>query len=251
MAGGIVRLLLLLIPLLMLLIIPFSQAAILSGTVYDLSLQKVPNAVVEINSTPRQVMVARNGAYSFNIPRGAYLIAAKVSSRNVTLASVAEPITIASEGAFVVDLILFDEIGAEDDASPEDVAANGMIEELAGESSNPPFIVWIASALVILAILAVIYLAVWKKKIPPKGLHGENNREEDLPQKGILSPNKTDIGALVELIKKEGGRISQKELRKQIPLSEAKISLMLTELEHKGIVEKIKKGRGNVVIMKT
>ena len=33
-------------------------------------------------------------------------------------------------------------------------------------------------------------------------------------------------------------------------MSEAKISLMIAELEHKGLVEKIKKGRGNIVVLK-
>ena len=35
-----------------------------------------------------------------------------------------------------------------------------------------------------------------------------------------------------------------------LDLSEAKISLILTELEHKGQIEKVKKGRGNVIILK-
>ena len=55
---------------------------------------------------------------------------------------------------------------------------------------------------------------------------------------------------LIDIIKKENGRTTQKELRKQIPLSEAKISLMIAELEHKGVIEKIKKGRGNIIILK-
>jgi len=55
---------------------------------------------------------------------------------------------------------------------------------------------------------------------------------------------------LIKIIKREGGRTTQKYIRKQIPLSEAKISLMIAELEHKGIIEKIKKGRGNIIILK-
>jgi len=40
-------------------------------------------------------------------------------------------------------------------------------------------------------------------------------------------------------------------LRKEmLYLSEAKISLILTELEHKGKIEKIKKGRGNVIVVR-
>ena len=52
------------------------------------------------------------------------------------------------------------------------------------------------------------------------------------------------------MLKEEGGRATQKAKRKEIQLSEAKISLMIEELEHKGIVEKIKKGRGNIIILK-
>jgi uncharacterized membrane protein len=55
---------------------------------------------------------------------------------------------------------------------------------------------------------------------------------------------------ILQALKKQGGRATQKDIRKEIPLSEAKISLMIAELEHKGKVEKIKKGRGNIIILK-
>ncbi|PIU72321.1 hypothetical protein COS79_03525, partial [Candidatus Woesearchaeota archaeon CG06_land_8_20_14_3_00_33_13] len=54
---------------------------------------------------------------------------------------------------------------------------------------------------------------------------------------------------IIKIIKDNKGRVTQKEIRKQIPLSEAKISLMITELEDKGIVKRIKKGRGNIIIL--
>ncbi|MCK5026255.1 MAG: winged helix-turn-helix transcriptional regulator, partial [Nanoarchaeota archaeon] len=59
-----------------------------------------------------------------------------------------------------------------------------------------------------------------------------------------------ELQDIVEVIRKNGGRTTQKEIRKQIPLSEAKISLMIAELEDKGIVKKIKKGRGNIIILR-
>jgi uncharacterized membrane protein len=43
-------------------------------------------------------------------------------------------------------------------------------------------------------------------------------------------------------------RVTQKEIRKSFPMSEAKISLIITDLESQGKVRKIKKGRGNVII---
>ena len=61
---------------------------------------------------------------------------------------------------------------------------------------------------------------------------------------------KYDIDGVIEIIRKEGGRTTQKDIRKMIPLSEAKISLMISELEAKGVVQKIKKGRGNIIVLK-
>ena len=35
-----------------------------------------------------------------------------------------------------------------------------------------------------------------------------------------------------------------------LDISESKVSLILTELEHKGKIERVKKGRGNVILLK-
>ncbi len=59
-----------------------------------------------------------------------------------------------------------------------------------------------------------------------------------------------DLRRAVEIIKKEGGRITQKELRKRLGYSEAKVSLIIADLERRGIVEKVKKGRGNIIFLK-
>ncbi|MHC1566853.1 MAG: helix-turn-helix transcriptional regulator [Candidatus Syntropharchaeia archaeon] len=58
-----------------------------------------------------------------------------------------------------------------------------------------------------------------------------------------------DLKEVISIIQQNGGRITQKELRKKLSLSEAKISLMITDLENRGLVTKIKKERGNVIIL--
>ena len=58
-----------------------------------------------------------------------------------------------------------------------------------------------------------------------------------------------DLNKIIQLLKKNQGRMSQRELRKHFALSEAKISLMITELETEGKLKKIKKGRGNILIL--
>ena len=53
------------------------------------------------------------------------------------------------------------------------------------------------------------------------------------------------------MLKNCGGRLTQKELREKMPeYGEAKISLMVAELEEMGLVKKFKKGRGNIIVLK-
>jgi len=43
--------------------------------------------------------------------------------------------------------------------------------------------------------------------------------------------------------------MTQLELRKPLPYSEVKISLIASELEDAGLLRKVKKGRGNILIL--
>ena len=58
-----------------------------------------------------------------------------------------------------------------------------------------------------------------------------------------------DLDYILDIIKKEDNRIIQRDLVQKTGLSEAKISLMITDLESKGLVKKIRKGRANIIIL--
>jgi uncharacterized membrane protein len=58
-----------------------------------------------------------------------------------------------------------------------------------------------------------------------------------------------DLTKITDLLKKNNGRMTQKAIRKEFPLSEAKISLMIAELEALGKIKKIKRGRGNIIVL--
>ena len=212
-----------------------SSAATIYGTVYDLSLNKANNARVEVNSVPKQLMVAQNGTYSFNVPNGAYTIKAQQIQKGTIIASVQENITIKQSGSYVIDLILFPDIeeGVED--------AGIDVNEVEGLDNNFSAVV----ITIIFLIAALAYFIHKKRKQKKELLRGE---KEEHKQNNIIKGK--EIERIIELLKKEDGRATQKEIRKEIPLSEAKISLMIAELDHKGIVEKIKKGRGNIIILK-
>ena len=213
------------------------SAATIYGAVYDLSLRKLSNARVEINTSPKQFLVAQNGSYSFDVPNGDYKIKVQLMQKNAVLASVQENITVRQNGVYVLDLILFPNI--EEGFEDPDIDATGNIIE---SNNYGRYIVAGFFVIVILSASITFYYfnRIRKKKNEPAT--ADKELEEDYESDGLEQ--------VIKIIKSEGGRTTQKEIRKQIPLSEAKISLMIAELEHKGVIEKIKKGRGNIIILK-
>ncbi len=102
------------------------------------------------------------------------------------------------------------------------------------------------------------FLFFRKKKTPPAiaTAEPEETVEPEEPKRPPLAPVESadatlpdDLREVLRIIEKGGGRITQLDLRKGLPYSEAKVSLMVTDLESRGIVKKIKKGRGNVIIL--
>ena len=219
-------------------------AATIYGAVYDLSLKKVNNARVEIDTLPRQFFIAQNGSYSFSVPFGAYTIKAQSMQKNTVLASVEENITVKQDGDYVLDLILFPDV--EEGIENVDIDVNSNIPD-SKNSKNYALLGFGILLLIIVLIVAYYFYFIKYKKSKRQKIQGV------IPEKTetIETGQDDELKKLINIIKKEGNRITQKDIRKQIPLSEAKISLMIAELEHKGIIEKIKKGRGNIIILKS
>jgi uncharacterized membrane protein len=72
--------------------------------------------------------------------------------------------------------------------------------------------------------------------------------EISTPKKKLPLPS--DLQEVMDIIRGHGGRITQKDLRSRLKYSEGKVSLMLADLERRELVEKFKRGRGNIIIMK-
>jgi uncharacterized membrane protein len=208
--------------------------AVIHGSVYDLELNTLSQAVVEIDSTPKQVMVSRNGSYEFAVFPGGYIITAKHPKLDL---SAQENLTIAVEGTYVLDLILFPDLEAEDELLGEALDVEDYEEP---EQKQVP----VLGIILVVLMLAGIGFWVYRKSL---GKEAQGREEKPAEQK---SANKADLSEILAFIRREGGRTTQKDLRKAIPYSEGKISLMLAELEAQGKVQKIKKGRGNIIILK-
>ncbi len=202
------------------------SAVTIYGNVYDLELNNINNAIVEISTSPKQVLVSKNGTYEFIVPQGTYTLKAKANGLSIT-----EQVTVKNEGSFVLDLILFEDISLEEELLSEsdlDFSAEYF------EEQTPLWKYLIGFALILLVgfLIGQSLLKKPETKEPAKKLE-------------VLG----ELEKVVAFIKKEGGRTTQKDIRKQFPESEAKISLMISELEAKGIIKKIKKGRGNIIIL--
>jgi len=212
-----------------LILIYTASAATIYGNIYDLSLDRVEGAVVEINTNPMQRFVAVNGTYSIEVPPGKYTILAYY--RNGQPMAVAENITIVQNGDYVLDLFLYPDIDDE------------LFDDLNLDIENPypdrKFSWLIGAALLLILAAAFFFFRARKNK-------GESKTEYS---KEKIQKAKPDLSRIISLLEKNDGRMTQRELRKELPLSEAKISLMVAELESLGKVKKIKKGRGNIIIL--
>ena len=231
--------------LFLLLLLPLVSAATLKGSIYDEKLDLAKDVLVEINTVPQQKYLAKTGSYIFDLPPGKYVLTAKDSKYTVT-----EDVEIlSSTGEYVLDLFLLPDFVEEDELWQE------TQQELSLETEETPIPLWswIIAGIIFAVLLARIiytrkkYGSLWafRKRIKQESHKTvEQHKEELAKEPGYLDQ-------AVEIIKKHDGRINQKELRKEMMyLSEAKVSLIVTELEHKGKVEKVKKGRGNVLILK-
>ncbi len=202
-----------------LLVIPIVQAAVISGNIYDINLNPAKNTVIKITTTPEQTYVSKDSTYMLSIPEGKYIITATYE-KDSTKYSYKKEIRVVEEGTYVLDLILY----------PGDIG-DIPVEEPQKSYSY----VWFYFLIIVIISLIAFIIYKFKPKLKKKPV----KKEEDDLTKQVL-----------QYIKDQGGRITQKDIRKKFPASEAKISLIITELEHKGTVEKIKKGRGNIIILK-
>lgn len=230
--------------LFILLILPtIVSGATISGKVFDITLTRIENAVIEINSEPRQLVVSEDGKYSFEVPLGTYSLKAYTDDY-----SIIENITIKHRGNFSIDLILLPSF-EEEDAMRNELDNEDITENLNSLDEKNDLIVYVI-ALIVIASIYILFLARNKIAKKLKIINIENI--ENLKQKINLHELPDDskyLNKIIHILESEGGRASQKTIRKNIPLSEAKISLLITELEESKKIKKIKKGRSNIIIL--
>lgn len=226
--------------LLFLLCLNIATAAIISGSIYDLSLQKESNAVVEINTVPQQLLVSKSGDYSFNVRPGTYSLYAFTNTSEA-----AESLVVADDGNYTLDIILAEKLTDMRDILLKESDMNVSSADIQEPKSNAYMIV--ITIIVVLLLLAIIaFFIVMRSRKHKRAKHGIEHGTANANKNANISVDEHEQRVL-SIIKKEK-RTTQKDLRKEIPLSEAKVSLIISDLEDKGKIRKIKKGRGNILI---
>jgi uncharacterized membrane protein len=250
----------------------FVSAATLHGAVYDESLQLITNVQLEINSTPKQNHISNNGLYFFNVPLGTYEIIVEKYIQKKLVYHGEKVIDVPKDGEFRIDIII-EQVSEEPIPEEEDLGPSFLTLLRAKYS----IFLYVGLALIIiLAIILIVFyvrstlkknnkevMSVVQEVISVKekveNLSKETNNSENKETKNETPKDKKEeekpvfesgtLESVLKIIKEEGGRTTQKNIRKKIPLSEAKISLMISELEAAGKVKKIKKGRGNIIVL--
>lgn len=220
------------------------QAATIYGTVYSWeTLEPLPKTVIVVNTTPEQQIVSEDGSYFINLTPGSYVLRA-IYYKDGNLELYAEMnVTVEKEGSYNIDLILFPPLSNFSFEEPEEI--NFILEE-----KESVYNFAIPLALISLASMVAIYLILRKRMKKEVTLKSIEQVAEEKTEVTDTSDLPEDLIEVISIIEKEGGRITQKELRKKLSYSDAKMSLMIADLERRGFVEKIKKGRGNIIFLK-
>jgi uncharacterized membrane protein len=211
-------------------------------------------------------MVSRNGSYSFSLDRGTYSILARSGGNSTDALYARENVTITQDGGdYVIDLILFPADDFSDisffDENVTPIATEEPVDVPTAQPQQAPNM----GAMLLLALVLIILVAgagafiLLGRRAPPAKPEKPVEPAPPAPEEPVLPPLPPtvsgdatlpdDLREVVRIIERNGGRITQLDLRKALPYSEAKVSLMVTDLENRGIVKKIKKGRGNVIIL--
>ncbi len=212
-------------------------SATVIGTAYGPDLEKMNKIILEINSTPAQTIVLANGTYEIELSKGTYEIAAHATENKITYQT-KETIQITDENSkYTIDLILLPDIAGNESLGAFDEDQDSPLLE----DENPPVDLTYILGIIIIVGITLSLFVIHKKRQTEQTAQKKQMPTGELP---------SDLKELVELIKRHEGRMTQKELRAEIPFSEAKVSLMISDLEDRGIVRRIKTGRSNIVVLR-
>lgn len=235
----------------------FVEAATISGTVYDgLTLESQKNSIVTINTSPVQTKLSKDGTYSFNVSNGTFILTAEYRENGIVLQRAESEIIVTQDGEYTIDVILLPDLGnVPEEPLPSEEKEWTIWDQLVTGLGG-----WLFVLVIILAAggFAIVNVRkhVWKSKKHSLGMSeskdlaeqgkGEKKEEDEHEEKVELDTYAKEI---MDHLKRGGNRLTQKELRNMVKIGEAKVSLVVSELESEKLIKKIKRGRANILVL--
>jgi len=197
--------------LIALFLLSMAHGAYIYGDIYTAEgMQKLEGAVIKIKGDGfSYYLVSEKSNYSVQLPDGRYDITAEYYDENGNL------LYSASENLY---------LGGED--SKLDLVLTQTSDNL---------LIYLLLAIIVLGIILFL-VSGHVSKAPVKAEHQPEKKELDEEAKNVL-----------KALDSYEGRATQKELKEALNYSDSKISLILAELEHEGMVKRFKRGRGNII----
>lgn len=228
----------------------FASSATISGSIYNAeTFELLKDAIVSVNSTPGQQIVSKDANYSFELPFGDFEIRAKYFENSMLVLESSEKIRINKEGNYRLDLIMLP--AANDENLEQELLGNQLENFDVNQSELPPAEKdnsWFLLAGILALLIIVMIWVFWKNSGQKAGtVSGTVGESAPKAKPKVLDKNAEEV---LQALRERGNRATQKELLEKVHFGEAYLSLVIAELESEGKVKKIKKGRGNIIILK-
>ncbi len=208
--------------------IEYGYSSRIYGNIYDINdFNLANNCVIYVNSTPSLQKVVSTGIYDISLKKGCYVLKVNCYDNGVVSKEGEANLCVDENENITYDLLVSPIILDDFENLTEQYNMVNVDNHI---FSSPHFYFNYLYLLFILVPPFVAYMIYKYRKL--------NHLVRDDSMKKLL-----------DILKRER-RINQKDLVRIMRLSDAKISLMIAELEKEGIIKKIKKGRSNIVIYK-
>ncbi len=212
-------------------VIHFSVACLVYGQVYDISSHRLSYAVVSFyreGSLYSKILANDTGWYETELPQGRYVVLAYKPGDNL----------VSNETIFVsnntrYDIILYPVVDYEE--IPENITLPGLgylpndmqiYSPESKETSTQTMFLFLITFL----LLSIFVIILWKSR-------------------KVYRPKERDEEKVLDILKRNNGRMKQKEIVRETGWSEAKVSLVLKSLVKKGKVRRKKIGREKIVMI--
>jgi len=231
--------------LLLMLVVPSGLCATLSGTAYTQNLAVAQYAILTINTTPEQRLILDDGQYNITVPPGTYLLSASLRQSGQRYED-AVLVRAVDDGVYAYDLILFRVETVDPVVDDTEDPTADLIFPDAQVNSTSPWRAYVLGGIVLCGLVALVLIAGRQQwwRVREKGV------TTNAQVKSTVSGLPDDLAQVLAILKSDGGRVNQKDLRQKLPYSEAKVSMMLADLESRGLVKRIKQGRANLIVLK-